>query len=296
MSYGSNFVLTLFTNDVELARRADVAGVNRIGLDLETLGKAVRQQHLNTWISDHQENQLPALRKALNKSKLFVRTNPPHPRLAEEIDRLIEAGAEVLMLPMFKTTEDAANFIKHIDGRAEVSLLIETAAAAVRIDEIVKLHGIDEIHIGLNDLHLDIGLKSHFELLHYQFMNTLSNIVHNAGIPFGFGGIGRVIDDRLPIPSDLIYAQYIRLKADRALVSRVFTSPDYTQLDLTHEVAAFRERMNEWNERPTQDLIEAQGKLWVAANALKSRKTVEKIFCTETKTASEYIAPITPSM
>ena len=35
MSYGDDFILTLFTNDVELARRADDAGVNRIGLDLE---------------------------------------------------------------------------------------------------------------------------------------------------------------------------------------------------------------------------------------------------------------------
>jgi HpcH/HpaI aldolase/citrate lyase family protein len=272
MSYGNDFVLTLFTNDVELARRADVAGVNRIGLDLETLGKAVRQQHLNTWISDHEENQLPAIRQVLKKSKLFVRTNPPHPRLEEEIDRFIEAGAEVLMLPMFKTAEDAANFIKYIDGRAEVSLLIETAAAAVRIDEIVQLKGIDEIHIGLNDLHLDIGLKSHFELLRYQFMDTLSDIVHNADTPFGFGGIGRVKDDRLPIPADLIYAQYVRLRADRALVSRVFTSPDYTQLDLIQEVAAFRDRMDEWNERPEQDLIEARDRLWMAANALRPRK------------------------
>ncbi|MBA4141922.1 MAG: aldolase [Nitrosospira sp.] len=268
MSYGSDFVLTLFTNDIELARRADEAGINRIGLDLERLGKAARQQHLNTWISDHDENQLPALRQALNKSKLFVRTNPPHPRLGEEIDRLIEAGAEVLMLPMFRTAEDAANFIEYIDGRAEVSLLIETAAAAVRIDEIVQFKGIDEVHIGLNDLHRDVGLKSHFELLRYQFMNTLSDSVHNGGIPFGFGGIGRVNDDRLPIPSDLIYAQYPRLRADRALVSRVFTSPDYTQLDLTREVAAFRDCMDKWNECPEQDLIEARDMLWMAAKTL----------------------------
>jgi hypothetical protein len=272
MGYGSDFVLTLFTNDIELARRSDDAGVNRIGLDLEILGKAVRQQHLSTWISDHEENQLPAIRRVLKKSKLFVRTNPPHPRLEEEIDRFIEAGADVLMLPMFKTTEEAADFIQYIDGRAEVSLLVETAAAAVRMDDIVQLKGIDEIHIGLNDLHLDIGLKSHFELLRYQFMNTLSDVVHSANIPFGFGGIGRIKDDRLPIPSDLIYAQYPRLRADRALVSRVFTSPDYTQLDLTREVAAFRDRMDEWNERPGQDLIEARDMLWMVARALKSGK------------------------
>ncbi len=60
MSYGDNFILTLFTNDVELARRADEAGINRIGLDLERIGKAERQQHLKTWISDHEEHELPA--------------------------------------------------------------------------------------------------------------------------------------------------------------------------------------------------------------------------------------------
>jgi hypothetical protein len=268
MGYGSDFVLTLFTNDIDLAMRADKAGINRIGLDLEMLGKASRQRHLNTWISDHQENQLPALRLALKKSKLFVRTNPPHPRLGEEIERLIAAGAEVLMLPMFRTAEDAGNFVGCINGRAEVSLLIETAAAAVRIEEIVELEGIDEIHIGLNDLHREIGLKSHFELLRYQFMNTLSDTVRGAGIPFGFGGIGRVKDDGLPIPSDLVYAQYPRLGADRALVSRVFTSPDYRQLDLPREVAAFRDRMDDWNMRTEQDWMKARDMLWAAAKLL----------------------------
>jgi hypothetical protein len=278
MSYGNDFVLTLFTNDSELASRADAAGINRIGLDLEMLGKAERQQHLNTWISDHKEEQLLALRQTLKKAKLFVRTNPPHPGLRDEVDRYIEVGAEVLMLPMFRTAEEAADFISYVDGRAEVSLLIETAAAAVRIDDIVRLKGIDEIHIGLNDLHLDLGLKSHFELLRYQFMNTLSDIVHSAGLPFGFGGIGRVKDDRLPIPSDLIYAQYPRLRADRALVSRVFTSPDYTCLDLTREVAAFRNRMDEWYERPQQDLMEAWDKLWVAASTIQTNKKLGKKF------------------
>ena len=268
MSYGKDFVLTLFTNDAELARRADEAGINRIGLDLETLGKAERQQHLSTWISNHKEEQLLALRQTLKKAKLFTRTNPPNPQLHEEVDRLIEAGVEVLMLPMFKTVDDAANFIEYVDGRAEVSLLIETAAAAVRIDEIVQLKGIDEIHIGLNDLHLDLGLRSHFELLRYKFIDTLSSVAHEANLPFGFGGIGRVVDDRLPIPSGLVYAQYPRLKADRALVSRVFTSPDYTQLDLTREVAIFRDKMDEWNERSEQELLAAQDKLWAIASTL----------------------------
>lgn len=290
MSYRNDFVLTLFTNDIELARRADLAGINRIGLDLEVLGKAERQQHLNTWISDHREEQLTALRQTLKKAKLFVRTNPPHPGLRDEIDRYIEAGVEVLMLPMFRTAGEAADFIRYIDGRAKVSLLVETAAAAIRIDDIVRVKGIDEIHIGLNDLHLDLGLNSHFELLRYQFMTNLANIVHHAGIPFGFGGIGRVTDDRLPIPSDLIYAQYPRLGADRALVSRVFTSPDYTRLDLTQEVTAFRRRMDEWYERPQQDLLEAWDKLWEVARTIQTNKKWNKKLVLTDETSNQDIS------
>jgi hypothetical protein len=268
MSYGANFVLTLFTNDVELAKRADEAGIDRIGLDLERIGKAERQAHLKTWISDHQEHQLSAVRQALRTARLFVRTNPIHAGSRAEIERLIDAGAEVLMLPMFKTVQEAAAFIELIAGRAEVSLLVETAAAAVRIEEIVQLEGIDEIHIGLNDLHLDLGLKNHFELLRLEFMNMLSEVVHRAGLPFGFGGIGRVKDERLPMPPDLVYAQYPRLGADRALVSRVFVSPDYTKLNLIREVAVFRSRMDEWYKRPEQELARARDALWEIAKTM----------------------------
>lgn len=257
MSYGDDFVLTLFTNDVELARRADDAGVNRIGLDLEKIGKAERQRYLKTWVSDHEEHELTALRQTLRKAQLFARTNPIHSGSRQEIDRLIQGGVEVLMLPMFKTTQEANTFIELVAGRAEVSLLLETAAAAVRIQEIVKLQGIDEIHIGLNDLHLSLGLKNHFELLGSRLMNLLSEVVVEAGIPFGFGGIGRVRDERLPIPSDLVYAQYPRLRADRALVSRVFVSPDYTKLNLAYEVDSFRHRMNEWYNSLDRELIRA---------------------------------------
>ena len=37
-NYGSNFVLTLFTNNPDLAKAANTAGINRIGLDLEKMG------------------------------------------------------------------------------------------------------------------------------------------------------------------------------------------------------------------------------------------------------------------
>jgi len=103
VSYGREFVLTLFTRDPDLAARADRAGVDRIGPDLERIGKDERQGKLKTWISDHTGDDVPAVRARLSRARLFVRTNPPHAGLGEEIETLLAAGAQVLMLPMFRT-------------------------------------------------------------------------------------------------------------------------------------------------------------------------------------------------
>ena len=255
------FLLTLFTNSPELARSADDAGIDRIGLDLEVLGKEKRQDKLKSWISDHLEEELSAIREQLHSAKLFVRTNPPHPELKDEIDRFIDQGANVLMLPYFTHHDEAAQFIDYIDGRAEVSLLIETAAAAARIDHIVALPGIHDVHIGLNDLHLSLGLASHFELLVSPLMEHLSEFVRDSGAYWGFGGIGRAYDAHLPIPSDLIYAQYAYLQGRSALVSRVFTHSDQINLDLTAEVANARSRIDHWFGVDREELVQARDEL-----------------------------------
>ena len=248
MSYGSDFVLTLFTNNPGLAKAANDAGINRIGLDLEKIGKEHRQDASKAWISNHQIHELQAIRDQLTQAALFCRTNPIHAGSRNEIDYLIDQGVAVLMLPMFRTVKEAATFIEMVDGRAFVSLLVETAAAAMRLKEIVKLPGIGEIHFGLNDMYLDMKLSNHFEVLTSGLLEMLSDIALTAGIPFGLAGIGRVNDSRLPISSDLIYAQYPRLGATRALVARVFYTPDFRLLNLTHEVTAARRALDQWHQ------------------------------------------------
>jgi len=270
MSYGNNFVLTLYTNNPDLARAGDSAGINRIGLDLERIGKKRRQDASKAWISNHQKHELQIIRDQLTQAALFARTNPIHAGSQREIDYLIDQGVNVLMLPMFRTVKEAALFIKFVNGRAHVSLLVETAAAAMRLREIIKLPGIDEIHFGLNDLYLDMKLSNHFEVLTSGLLDMLADIVASAEIPFGFAGIGRVDDSRLPIPGDLIYAQYPRLGATRALVSRVFYSPDFRAMNLTHEINAARSALDQWQqagiEAQTAALISLRTKVttWAA--------------------------------
>lgn len=255
MSYGSSFRLTFFTNDPEWAAAADAAGVDRVGLDLEIIGKRKRQGRFSTWISDHRPEQVPAVFAALNRAQRFARCNPIHDGSRSEIDTLVEQGAQVLMLPMFKTVAEAETFIELVGGRAKAVLLVETAPAAVRLPRILELAGVDEIHIGLNDLHLSIGLDNHFELLASEWMDDLCGLLAESGLPYAFGGIGRAADDSLPVSSDLVYAQYPRLGATGALVSRIFTRNRKPE-DLAADVTAARDRLDDWRGRSGEALAD----------------------------------------
>ena len=260
-----SFVLTLWTDDPVLAARADRAGIDRIGIDIETLGKAERQSGLGTWISPHAIDALPALRDALTTSRLFARTNPVNDDSERELNTLLQAGVEVLMLPMFATPNEVERFTDIVAGRAEVVLLLEQVAAVDVIDEILENEGVAEVHVGINDFTLDMGLPNRFLALTHDVTEHLSERVRAAGRRFGIGGIGRVHDTRLPLPSDLIYAQYARLGATAALVSRAFLSPDPTAIDLTAEVALAREHLAAWFGRSERELKDARDELAEAA-------------------------------
>jgi HpcH/HpaI aldolase/citrate lyase family len=258
-------VLTLWTDDPALARRADEAGIDRVGVDLERLGKAERQRGLGTWISPHELGSLPTLRAALSRARLFARVNPVNRATAAEVDAVLDAGAEVLMLPMFSSAGEVDRFAEIVGGRAEIVLLLERAAAARDIDAIVALDAVGEVHVGINDFTLDLGLANRFLALTHELTDHVADRVRAAGRRFGIGGIGRVSDTDVPVAPDLIYAQYARLGATAALVSRAFLRPDPAAVDLVGEVALARRRLARWFHRPQHELLRARDELTAAA-------------------------------
>jgi hypothetical protein len=249
-------VLTLWTDDPRIAALADEAGINRVGLDLEVRGKRERQSGLGTWISPHRVEQLPAVAGSLSSASLFARVNPAWPGTEMEVQRLIELGVEVLMLPMFTTVEEVEFFAAIVDGGAEIVLLLETVPAAREIERIVGVAGVGEIHVGINDMALSMGMRSRFEVLDCELVERVSTVVRGAGLRFGLGGIGRVDDFTLPIPSDLVYAQYPRLGASAALLSRAFIRGGCE--DLRQEVIRARERIAYWAAAPACELERAR--------------------------------------
>jgi hypothetical protein len=247
-------VLTLWTDDPVLAAQADAAGIDRIGPDFELLGKERRQQGLGYRISAHRVDRLPALRATLSHAKLFARTDPLHAGTALQVRRLLDAGVEVLMLPMFTRADEVARFVNLVAGRADVVLLLEQATAIADLDAILSVEGVTEVHVGINDLALSLGEPNRFALLTTPLLEDVALRVHAAGLPLGIGGIGRLDDASLPLPPDLIYAQHARLGAVGALIARTFLAPG---VELAAEVQRTRERLAYWRACGEDELAAA---------------------------------------
>lgn len=213
--------LMYITNDPAVARIAAEAGVDRIFIDMEVLGKAERQKGMNTVQSNHTPEDIRRVRAAIGSTaEIIARINPLNPNSGAEIDAAVENGADIIMLPMWKTAADAERFLSLVNGRRRTMLLLETDAAADCIKEVVKLGGIDEIHIGLNDLHLCYRQKFMFEPLADGTVERIVGTVKAEGIRCGFGGMVRPGSGMLP--AELILSEHCRLGSEIVILSRGF--------------------------------------------------------------------------
>jgi citrate lyase beta subunit len=113
----NNTKLIFITADAAQACKAQDAGIDRIMVDLEIMGKDERQGHLVTVISRHTADDVTALRRVLQTSELMVRINPLFEDSQAEIDDVIARGADRLMLPMFRHPDQVARIIDMIAGR-----------------------------------------------------------------------------------------------------------------------------------------------------------------------------------
>ena len=118
--------LMFITNDPQTARIAQAAGVDRIFVDMEALGKAERQGGMDTVQSHHTAADAARLRPLLDRAELLVRVDPIHDGSQEQIEAVLRAGADVVMLPFFRTAGEVAAFTRIVGGRARTCLLVET--------------------------------------------------------------------------------------------------------------------------------------------------------------------------
>jgi hypothetical protein len=230
--------LVQITNDAAFARRCDALPGLRLFVDLERHGKAERQAGRNTFISRHEMVDIGRIRDEARRSRLMVRVNPLHEHTAAEVASVLAYGPDLLMLPMFTAAAQVRDFAAILGGRVPFTALLETSAALETLPEWIGTPGLQEVYVGLNDLHLSLGLAFMFQPLALGMLDTVSATVHAAKLRFGFGGIAR-LDEGL-LPGRDVLAEHLRLGSQAVILSRTFHRDD-GDVAFEHQVAALRE-------------------------------------------------------
>lgn len=233
--------LMYITNKPEIALIAEKNGVQRIFVDMEYIGKSDRQGGMDTVQSSHTVQDVARIKNSLTTSKLMARCNPVHDKTdkysssKEEIDAIIDAGADIIMLPFFKTKKEVEKFIDYVGGRAKTLLLFETPESVSCVDEILEVKGIDEVFVGLNDLSLGYGMKFMFQLLADGTVERLCKKFKAKGLPYGFGGIAGL--GKGSLPAEKVIAEHYRLGSTCAILSRSFCNTNIvTDLDEVNNI------------------------------------------------------------
>jgi hypothetical protein len=237
----------------------------RLFVDLERLGKAERQAGRDTFISRHGIDDVARVREAARRSRLMVRVNPLHAGSPEEIDAVLARQPDLLMLPMFTRPDELALFSSLVGGRVPFTALLETAGALQTLPEWLATPGLEEVFVGLNDLHLSLGHRFMFEALAQGLLDRVAATVQAQGLRFGFGGIARVHEGLLP--GHDVLAEHLRLGSRGVILSRTFHRED-GDAAFEREVAALRESEARLAHRPAQQ---------VQADRVRIAATIESI-------------------
>ena len=212
--------MDLFLFTVEPGWGADVvaAGAAGIVVDWERRGKARRQLGEGTQINADTPEDLARMRAATD-GRLLCRINGFGPWTGGEIDDAVARGADEILLPMVRSTEEVDRTLDAVAGRCGLGILIETQDAVDRTAALAR-RPLSRIYVGLNDLRIDRGAT---ELFRPLVDGTVDAVRAEVAQPFGVGGL-TLPGCGFPVPSDLLAAELVRLGADFTFLRRSFTA------------------------------------------------------------------------
>lgn len=248
----------MIVDDPDVARYASENGVDRLFVDLEYIGKEIRQKGIATWKSKQTLEDVTKIREAAPDGHLLVRINPLHDGTKGELDEVLARGADSIMLPMFRTTDELARFFDLLGDRAEALPLVETNHALQAIPDMIEKLPLTGLHIGLNDLHLDLGLDFMFQPIANGLLEAPCAALREHGIDFGIGGIARAREGI--VSPEYLLGEHVRLGSSAAILSRTFhrQAKDLNELqenmDFPAEVAKLRAIYAEFQIQSVNDL------------------------------------------
>jgi hypothetical protein len=228
------FTLMLFTHDTELAKQAEAAGIDRIVVDFEFRGKSARQSGYHLEVNRATLSDLRRIKKAI-KIPVLVRSNPISPESKKEIRAIISEGADIIMLPMFRTKREVEDFLQFTGSDVIKCLLFETKDSVNIVSELARLR-FDEYYIGLNDMAIDYNLSFAYDVLNYDIVQTIHRVLRDR--PFGFGGI-TVVSGGSPLRTVAILKKMAEYGCSLAILRRAFKR-DIQGRSMAEEIAKIK--------------------------------------------------------
>jgi hypothetical protein len=209
--------LLVFTADPPRAAAVVAAGAAGVILDWERRGKARRQQGQDTQINEDTPADLAAVRSA-TAGRVLCRVNGAGPWTAQEVQLAVDLGADEVLLPMVRTTDDVDLALDAVAGRCGLGILVETQDAVDRVEALAR-RPLSRVYLGLNDLRIDRGGTD--PLFAPLLDGTADRVRRAVDVPFGVAGL--TLPDRgRPVPSRLLAGELARLGADFTFLRRSF--------------------------------------------------------------------------
>lgn len=211
------FRLLLFSTNPSFICETVAAGIHGIIVDCEHVGKERRQASADTEINLNTVEDLRSVR-ACTEATVICRINGYGPGTPEEVERVVAAGADEILLPMARSVAEVEAVLKAVNGRCRVGMLIETVAAVGLAADLSRLP-LSRVYVGLNDLAIERRTPNLFTALADGTVERVRE--HFRRIPFGFGGLTLPEFGR-PIPCRLFLAEMARLQCNFTFLRRSF--------------------------------------------------------------------------
>lgn len=235
MKWSFNYIA--ISNNPAQAIILDSVGVQQIMVDAEINGKHERQGSKNTIISDHQISDIKAIKKLNLSAEILCRINPYYAGTENEINEAIDLGVDRIMIPMIASLDDFKKVVEIVDNRCRVIPLIETPYSLFKINDIIAISEINQIHFGLNDLYLAMGMKNLFEiLLSPVFGYTIKYTAERCEL-VGFGGVGDPLQPQTVDPG-LIIQEHLKMGSKSVILSRSFFKAGYDENNILSSLEA----------------------------------------------------------
>lgn len=250
--------LILFEHDAEKIPALMDSGISSFLVDLEVMGKDLRQLGFDTDISPGTVDLLRDI-APLPGIKTWCRINSLGDWSKHEIDSAIDHGVHVLILPMARDLRSVDMFLEMIDGRCETCVMLETREA-LPLAKGLDGRAVDFAYFGLNDYRIDTGSNFLFQPILDGTIEAVRACLQR--VTFGFGGLTDMTRGA-PIPSIRFLEELERLDCGITFLRRSFKK-DCAEVPAARIIDGINDAWRRKGER-TEDIRQADHKALIAA-------------------------------